>query len=160
MTPVDFNDDFAGQVSVIGTSRPSEDVREKAFRVGRLLGENNVALICGGGEGVMEAACRGCSEVNPGQTIGVLKEVDHGGNNYLDLVLPTGIGHGRNLPNVLAGEAVIAVGGRFGTLSEIAFARIHERPLFGVDTWDHPEFDFPAVLTPDEAVRRAMDVVS
>lgn len=151
---------FSGQVSVIGTSAPDESIREKAYTVGRLLGESNAVLVCGGGPGVMAEACEGMSEVSGGLSVGILKEASHDGNEHLDLVLPTGMGHGRNLPNVLAGEAVIAVGGRWGTLSEIAFARIHDRPVFGVDTWDHSRFDFPADLSPSEAVKRATDVLT
>jgi len=150
---------YSAQVSVIGTSDPTETIRDNAYEVGRLLGEENAVLICGGYGGVMAAACRGMAKVESGLSVGILKGDDHVGNQYLDLAVPTGIGHARNLPNVLAGQAVIAVGGRYGTLSEIAFSRIHERPLFGVDTWDHPEFDFSSDLTPEEAVKRALAAV-
>jgi uncharacterized protein (TIGR00725 family) len=149
--------DHGPQVSVIGTADPSQSTKEKARAVGRHLADRDAVLICGGGGGVMTEACRGHGEVEGGLRIGILKESNHGSHDELDVVIPTGIGHARNLPNVLAGQAVVAVGGRYGTLSEIAFTRIHDRPLFGVATWEHPEFDFPANLSPEEAVTRAVN---
>jgi len=145
------------QISVIGTAKPDEESRSLAYEVGRLLGNEGATIICGGGGGVMYEAARGLREAEGGVTVGILKDSTHGGNKYLDIVIPTGFGHARNLPNVLAGKAVVAVSGRYGTLSEIAFARIHDRPVFGINTWDHPEFDFPTSLYPETAVRQALE---
>lgn len=148
------------QISVIGTSQPSEEVQNKAHKVGTLLGNEQVSVICGGGGGVMKAVSKGVQQSNGGQVIGILPGSSlKAGNEYLDVVIPTGIGHARNLPNVLAGQAVIAVGGRFGTLSELSFAQIHDRPIFGVSTWEHPKFNFPAGLSPSKAVQEALKAV-
>ncbi len=85
-----------------------------------------------------------------------MRKDSKGANKYLDVLLPTGLGEARNLPNILAGQAVIAVGGAEGTLSEIAFAIKNDRKIFGVNTWEHPRFSFPANLTPEEAVGKAL----
>lgn len=147
------------QICVIGSSTPSEEEKKQAYRVGKRLGEEDATLICGGGKGVMKASCRGVCESSGGQTVGVLPgSSQKEGNAFLDIIIPTGIGHARNVCNVLAGQAVIAVGGRYGTLSEIAFACIHDRPVFGVNTWSHPDFDFPTELSPEEAVQQAIAV--
>ena len=145
------------QVTVIGSSQPDERTAQLAYRVGELLAARDVTVICGGRGGVMREVCRGMKENGGGITVGILKgESAREANEFLDVVLPTGLGEARNLPNVLAGEAVIAVGGAEGTLSEIAFALKNNRPVFGVETWDHPRFDFPADLSPEEAVKRAL----
>lgn len=105
----------------------------------------------------MEEACRGLSEAEGGLAVGILRQMDHdAGNPYLDVRLPSGIGHARNLMVVLSGQAVIAVGGEFGTLSELAFAMKFDRPVYGVGSWEHPRFSFEGDLDPDEAVKQAL----
>lgn len=148
------------QISIIGAGRANQKLCEKAEKVGRLLGARNVCLVCGGGGGVMEATCRGLQESGSGLAVGVIKEDQiKYGNNYLDSVICTNIGEARNLSVVLSGQAIIAIGGKEGTLSEIAFALKYKKPLFGIDTWEHPNFDFPNNLTPEDAVTRALDAV-
>ncbi len=144
------------QISVTGSAdAPPESIRA-ARRVGRALGQNDAVLVCGGGGGVMEAACRGIQETG-GTSIGVLKGRDlSAGNPHLDLRLPSGVGHARNLTVALSGQAMIAVDGRLGTLTELAFALKFDRPVFGVGSWDHPSLPFDHDLSPDEAVRRAL----
>lgn len=144
-------------VSVVGGEEVSAGDRDRAHTVGRLLGESNAILVCGGGGGVMEAACRGLRESGGGLAVGVRPGVDgSGANDYLDVVLPTGIRQARNLAVVLSGRCVIAVGGDYGTLSEIAFALKYDKPVHGVSTWEHPRFPFDSNLTPREAVERAL----
>jgi uncharacterized protein (TIGR00725 family) len=130
--------------------------------LGRRLGEAGVVVVCGGGPGVMEAVCRGAQSAG-GTTIGLLPGLDRAeGNPYLTVSIPTGLGQGRNLLLVRSSNAVIAVGGGFGTLSEIALALRTGTPVIGLATWslqlDARQVDaFPVVDTPDAAVRLALE---
>lgn len=113
------------QVSVVGSGAEHE---ARAAEVGRLLAERGATLVCGGLDGVMAAAARGAKEAG-GTTLGILPgESRAGANPWLDHVVVTGIGHARNLAVVGSGDAVIAVGGSWGTLAEIAFAQRLGRP--------------------------------
>jgi uncharacterized protein (TIGR00725 family) len=104
--------------------------------VGRALGERGVALVCGGLGGVMEAACRGAKGAG-GATIGILPGSDRAAaNGFVDVAIPTGLGEARNALVVRAADAVIAVGGGYGTLSEIALALKAGKRVVGLDTWD------------------------
>jgi uncharacterized protein (TIGR00725 family) len=114
------------QVSVIGSGAENE---ERAEAVGRLLAERGATVVTGGLGEVMAAASRGAKNAG-GTTIGILPgETRAAANGWLDHVVVTGIGHGRNLAVVASGDAVIAVGGRYGTLAEIGFALTLGRPV-------------------------------
>jgi uncharacterized protein (TIGR00725 family) len=114
------------QVSVIGSGAEHE---KSAEQVGRLLAERGVTVVTGGLGEVMAAASRGAREAG-GATIGILPgETRTDANPWVDHVVVTGIGHGRNLAVVASGDAVIAVGGRYGTLAEIGFALTLGRPV-------------------------------
>jgi uncharacterized protein (TIGR00725 family) len=114
------------QVSVIGSGVEHE---EPAEEVGRLLAEAGATVVTGGLGEVMAAAARGAKSAG-GTTIGILPgESRAAGNEWLDHVVATGVGHGRNLAVVASGDAVIAVGGRYGTLAEIGFALTVGRPV-------------------------------
>jgi hypothetical protein len=114
------------QVSVIGSGVEHE---ERAEEVGRLLAERGATVVTGGLGEVMAAAARGARSAG-GTTIGILPgETRADANEWLDHVVVTGIGHGRNLAVVASGDAVIAVGGRYGTLAEIGFALTLGRPV-------------------------------
>jgi uncharacterized protein (TIGR00725 family) len=116
----------AVQVSVIGSGREHE---ERAEEVGRLLAERGCTVVCGGLGEVMAAAARGAKSAG-GTTIGILPgESPLEANGWIDHVVVTGIGHARNLAVAASGEAVIAVGGAWGTLAEIAFARLLGKPV-------------------------------
>ena len=122
-------------VSVVGSVVCTPAQSEIAEAVGRLLAERGAILICGGRGGVMEAACRGAQGAG-GLTIGILPGVDpQEGNPYLMIALPTGLGNARNALVALAGEAVIAIGGGYGTLSEIGIALKQGQRVIGIDTW-------------------------
>jgi uncharacterized protein (TIGR00725 family) len=109
------------RVAAIGSGVEHE---QRAEEVGRLLAERGATLVCGGRDEVMAAAARGAKSAK-GTTIGILPgETRSGANEWIDHVVVTGIGHARNLAVVASGDAVIAVGGAWGTLSEIAFARV------------------------------------
>jgi uncharacterized protein (TIGR00725 family) len=123
-------------VSLIGGAECSEAECQIAEEVGALLGKRGVILVCGGRGGVMEAACRGAQRAG-GITIGILPSHDPSeGNPYLDVSLPTGMGHLRNALVAQAGECVIAIGGGYGTLSEIGIALKAGRKVIGIGTWN------------------------
>jgi uncharacterized protein (TIGR00725 family) len=104
--------------------------------VGRGLAEAGVALVCGGGGGVMEAASRAAAEVG-GTVIGIIPSTSPAdANSYCSQVVATGIGQARNLAVVSSGEAVIAIGGEWGTLSEIGFARVIGHEVVALRSWE------------------------
>ncbi|MFL5796279.1 MAG: TIGR00725 family protein, partial [Actinomycetota bacterium] len=122
-------------VGVAGASQPEPPLLDQAELLGRRLAEAGAIVVCGGGPGVMEAVCRGAQSAG-GTTVGLLPGLDRAeGNPYLTISVPTGLGQGRNLLLVRSSDAVIAVGGGFGTLSEIALALRTGTPLIGLATW-------------------------
>jgi uncharacterized protein (TIGR00725 family) len=122
-------------VSVIGGGSCGAAEQALAEEVGRLVAQEGATLVCGGMGGVMEAAARGAKKAG-GTTIGILPGHDRAeANPYIDHVLTTGIGHARNLAVVSSGDAVIAVGGGYGTLSEIALAARIGRPVVILAGW-------------------------
>jgi len=125
-------------ISVIGGEVCAPDALTAAETVGRELALRGTTVLCGGRGGVMEAACRGARSAG-GHTIGILpgrNALESPPNKWVEFPLYTGLGFARNTMVVLSGEAVIAVSGAYGTLSEIAFALIHNVPIVGIDTWD------------------------
>ena len=122
-------------VSVIGGSDSSEEELKLAEEVGRELARRGAVLICGGLSGVMEAACRGASSQG-GTTIGILPgDNRHDANPYVKIPIVTGMGYARNVIVAKSGQAVIAIGGSYGTLSEIAYALQSDIPVIGLGTW-------------------------
>lgn len=152
-------------IGVIGGSSPTAREVSLAEAVGRVLAEEGAVLICGGRGGVMEAACRGVKEAG-GLTIGILPGSHRSeANPYVDIPIVTGIGYARNAIITLTAEAVIAVGGSYGTLSEIAFSLGFGTPVVGLRTWKmeregHPTVPVVYATTPKEAVRRALELAS
>jgi uncharacterized protein (TIGR00725 family) len=150
------------QISVIGASEGDEEILGDAEAVGRGIAEAGAVLVCGGLSGVMEAASKGAAEAG-GVVIGVLPSLSPAdANPYVTHAVPTGTGHARNLAVVASGEAVIAVGGEWGTLSEIAFARKLGRPVVAMRSWmlrNRAGTD-PGIIeaeAPEEAVRLALE---
>jgi uncharacterized protein (TIGR00725 family) len=140
------------QIAVIGKEECTEDEYRAAMAAGSLIAEGHAVLCCGGRGGVMEAACRGARAAG-GTTVGILPDTGKG-NPYLDVVIRTGMGYGRNAIIVQSGDAVVAIGGGYGTLSEIAIALRAGREVFGYRTWE-----IDGVIrcgTPEEAVTRAV----
>lgn len=122
------------RVSVIGGGTVTDEQYERAREVGRLLGERGHEVVCGGRGGVMEAACRGAQEAG-GHTVGILPgRRQSEANEYVETAVVTGIGNARNPLVVLNGEAVIAVDGGPGTLSELGHALDFDRPVAGLGT--------------------------
>ncbi|UPW01276.1 TIGR00725 family protein [Halorussus gelatinilyticus] len=145
------------RVSVIGGSTVTESEARTAENVGRRLAQRGHTVVCGGLGGVMEAACRGASETG-GRTIGVLPGEDRtAANPYVDVAIATGLGHARNALVVMNGDAVIAVDGGVGTLSEVGFAGVFDRPIAGIDTHDAPGVE--AVESAADAVAYVEDAV-
>lgn len=126
------------QVAVIGGGGVEEGSETwlLAEEVGRRLAVAGVVLVCGGGGGVMEAASRGAAEAG-GEVIGIVPGTSpDDANQYCSHVVATGIGHARNLAVVSSGEAVIAIGGEWGTLSEIGFARVIGHEVVALRSWE------------------------
>ena len=124
------------QISVIGDSNPTLEVLHWAEDVGRMVAENDGVLICGGLSGVMEAAARGAVEAG-GLTIGVLPSYDATtANPSITMTIATGLSHARNAIVVASGDAVIALPGSYGTLSEVALALTLGKPVFSVKSWE------------------------
>ena len=120
------------QVAVIGDADASEASCVFAEELGRRIARNGWALVSGGRDGVMEAASRGAREEG-GIVVGILPTADDSsGNDYCQVHLPTGMGWTRNSLNALAGDVVVAIGGRAGTLSEIAFAWSYGKAILAV----------------------------
>ncbi|HUA06643.1 MAG TPA: TIGR00725 family protein [Solirubrobacteraceae bacterium] len=141
-------------VAVVGPSDATSQETRAAEKIGRGLAEAGAIVITGGLGGVMAAACHGASAVG-GTTVGFLPGTDrNSANDYLQVALPTGLGELRNGLIIRAADAVIAVGGAYGTLSEIALALRTDVPVIGLDTWDVEGIE--RVGTPAEAVERAL----
>ena len=139
------------RVSVIGGSTVTESEAETAAAVGRRLADRDHTVVCGGYGGVMEAACRGASAAG-GRTIGILSSDDPAdANPYVDEPIATGLGHARNALVVMNGDAAIPVDGGNGTLSELGYAAVYDRPAAGLGT--HEVAHVEAVETADAAVR-------
>jgi uncharacterized protein (TIGR00725 family) len=123
------------QVAVIGTGTPDDELVSLAEEVGRRLADAGTVVVCGGLTGVMEGAARGASTAG-GTVIGIVPSSSREqANPHCTYVVATGIGHARNLAVVASGDAVIAIGGEWGTLSEIAFARVLGRPVVALSSW-------------------------
>jgi uncharacterized protein (TIGR00725 family) len=135
-------------IAVIGAGEPSIEVADLAEDVGRELGKRGLTLVCGGLGGVMEAACRGAKSAG-GTTIGVLPGSDPKvANRWVDYPICTGLSYARNVIIVKTGRAVIAVGGAYGTLSEIGHALSDGVPVVGLRTWGL----IPGDIAPDSSI--------
>jgi uncharacterized protein (TIGR00725 family) len=141
-------------VAVCGASDPAPGQRELAREVGRRLAEAEAVVLCGGLGGVMEAVSQGAAEAG-GTVVGILPGSDRSaGNQYLSLGIATGLGEARNAVLASAADGVIAIGGGWGTLSEIGLAMKKGRPVVGLDTWEL--HGLRVVESPEEAVRIAL----
>ncbi len=151
-------------VAVIGSASCSAEVAAQAEAVGREIARRGAVLVCGGRGGAMEAACRG-AKAEGGTTVGILPGADRGeANRYVDIAITTGLGEARNAIVVRTADAVVAVSGGYGTLSEIGLALKMGRPVVGLDTWELRQDGQPvdAVVqakTPAQAVERALALV-
>ena len=148
-------------VAVCGAGEASAEMAEQAEEIGRLLARSGAVVVCGGLGGVMEAAARGAAEEG-GTSLGILPGIGReDGNLHLTLSIPTGMGEMRNTLIVRAADVLIAVGGEFGTLSEVAFALKTGVPVVGLGTWElakagQPVDAFPRAASAEEAVEEAL----
>ena len=122
-------------ISVIGEGNARPEIEDLAEQVGEELARRGHTIVCGGLGGVMEAVCRGAKSAG-GSTIGILQGDDpKAANPWIDVPICTGMGHARNVIVVKTGRAVIAVGGAYGTLSEMGHALSDGIPVIGLKTW-------------------------
>jgi len=148
-------------IAVIGENTVSSENAILAEKVGRLLAKAKVTIVCGGQDGVMRSVCKGAKEYG-GTTIGILPGLDPiDCNEYIDIPICTGLGTGRNLLVIRAGKAIIAIGGAYGTLSEIGLALSESKPVIGLNTWSllrNEKVDCGIVVadSPEQAVKIAI----
>ncbi len=152
-------------IAVVGGEQPSPEEARLAEEVGRELARHGAFLVCGGLGGVMEAACRGASSQG-GVTIGILPgNNSEAANPYVQIPIATGMGYARNVIVVRSAQAVIAVDGSYGTLSEIAHALQNNIPVIGLNTWSLSKkglSDKSIILARDaaDAVNKALDSIT
>jgi uncharacterized protein (TIGR00725 family) len=148
-------------IAVIGGSECSPQEAELAEKVGRELAKQSAVLVCGGLGGIMAAVCKGASSEG-GVTIGILPGGSrHAANPYVQIPIVTNLGEARNVVLVKSAEAVIAIGGGYGTLSEIGHALRNGIPVVGLNTWSlsrNDQSDDSIILAQDpaEAVNKAI----
>jgi len=150
-------------IAVIGGSQPSTEEIKLAEAVGRELAKRGAVLVCGGLSGVMEAACQG-AQSEGGLTIGILPgETRQMSNPYVQIPIVTGMSYARNIIVVRSAQAVIAIGGSYGTLSEIGHALQSGIPVIGLKTWSlfkNGKQDNSIILAknPQDAVDKALEL--
>jgi uncharacterized protein (TIGR00725 family) len=141
-------------IAVVGASQATDDDVADAQAVGRLLGEAGAVMVCGGRGGVMAAASRGAASAG-GAVVGMLPGDDRSdANEWVSIAIPTGLGELRNGLIVRSVDAMVAVGGSYGTLSEVALGLQAGLKVYGLHTWDIDGIE--AVTTPEDAVEKAL----
>ncbi len=152
-------------IAVIGGGDCSPQAAGLAEEVGREIARHGAILVCGGLGGVMAAACKGASGEG-GLTIGVLPgDKRRAANPYVQIPIVTGIGYARNVAVVKSAQAVIAIDGSYGTLSEIAHALQSEIPVIGLNTWSlsingRKDNTIVPAADPEDAVNKAMELIN
>ncbi len=123
------------RIGIIGGSKPDKTSYQLAFQVGKLIGKKGGILVCGGLGGIMEASARGAKEAG-GLTVGILPGMQvSDANPYIDFPVVTGLGYARNSLVAMNADVLIAINGRYGTLSEIAYGNIYGKKVIGLGTW-------------------------
>ena len=142
-------------IGVIGAGKCSKKLKDQAYAVGLAIGEAGAVLVCGGLKGVMEAAAQGAFD-GGGTTIGIIPGTDRReANPFCDFVIPTGIGEARNVIVVQTADAVIALHGMYGTITEIAIALKMVKPVISTEKWDV----FPDVKCIDDPAKAVKEAV-
>ena len=145
-------------ISVIGAGYCDNEIYSIAEEVGRLIAQKGATLVTGGLEGVMEAASKGAKEAG-GITVGILPGFSkEEANKYIDIPITTGLSHARNVIIARSADALIAVSGEYGTLSEIAIALKLGKPVVGIRTWDKIE-GVINVNSPGEAIQKVLELI-
>ncbi len=143
-------------IDVIGSSNPTSEEELLAQEVGQKLANEGISIICGGLGGIMESTARG-AKLSGGLTIGILPGTSKkDANPYIDISIPTGLGEARNIIIIRSSSTVIAIGGGYGTLSEIAFALKLGVPVIGLNTWKIE--GIIQTRTAEEAVKKAIEL--
>ncbi len=151
-------------IGVVGSSHCDLETEKIAYEVGQLIAHKEGILICGGYSGVMNAAAKGAKEAG-GLTVGILSgETREGASPYLDVSLPTDLGQARNAIIATSSDVIIAIGGEFGTLSEIGLALKMKKKVIGINTWQVSKddticSDIIIVNTPTKAVTAAFNLL-
>jgi hypothetical protein len=162
-------------ISVCGSDESDDHLSryalETAENVGRFIARRGGVVVCGGRGGIMRAVCKGAKEEN-GITVGILPESKEEANEFVDIPIVTGLGHRRNFLIVDAADAVIAIGGRWGTLNEISFSMVFEKPLILIKgtggcvdeivnghIMQDIEFTYHIVNSAEDAVEKAFEVM-
>jgi uncharacterized protein (TIGR00725 family) len=152
-------------IAVVGGADCTGEEYDLAYSVGQEVARKNAVVICGGGSGVMEAVSKGTTKAG-GSAIGILPgEKADQGNVYLTFVIATGMGEARNAIIVRTADAVIAVGGEYGTLSEIALALKMGKPVIGLKSWHlkpphKPDISITAAESAEAAVEKAFSLIN
>jgi uncharacterized protein (TIGR00725 family) len=145
-------------VGVIGGSTISKDIYKIAYETGKLIGERNYVLVTGGLGGVMEAASKGAKEKG-GLVIGILPGNSRSSaNKWVDVPIVTGMSHARNVIIAQSADVLIAIDGAVGTQSEIAFAKIYEKKIIGIEC--NIPLPFEKVDSPQEAIKKVDEFFS
>jgi len=146
-------------IAVIGARACDDRISHTAEHLGELLAKNGCTVICGGLGGVMEAVCKG-AKANKGMTIGILPgDNPKDANPYVDIAIATGMGISRNLVIIRSAEAVVAISGGFGTLSELAFALQLGKPVIGLGTWDVSD-QVEKATDPEDAIMKITSLLN
>ena len=150
--------DYKARISVFGGRTVGKELYADAVEIGRLMAEENWLVFCGGGPGVMEAVARGVKE-GGGTCIGILKGTSaKEGNAYLTLPIKTGLGVARNVLLAHNCDAAVAIDGKYGTLSEIAYALQLNKPVIGYKSWSVPKLE--SIKTPSLVIKRLKQILS
>ena len=146
------------QIGVVGSGQCSLEIEKLSEEVGREIAKKKALLICGGLGGVMEASARGAKKEG-GMTVGILPGFSfEDANPFIDIPIVTGLSHARNVLVVRSSQAIIAVEGGYGTLSEIGIALKLGKPVIGLRTWDVSK-KIVTVETPKDAVMKAISLI-
>lgn len=168
-----YRENIKGIVSIIGASEIDIKTEKLTFELGKLLAQNKYAVACGGLSGVMEAICKGVKEEN-GLTIGIIPFIEKSAaNKFVDIVIPVPFSQARNIVVVLTGDICIAIGGKAGTLSELCFAWIYQKPIIALSNisgWsskisnqqidDRRPDKIHGVETPQEVIRKIDELLN
>jgi len=151
-------DKFTAKIAVFGGRIVPKDLYMETVKIGQLMARENWLVFCGGGAGVMEAISRGV-KLEKGTCIGILKGTsDDEGNQYLSVPIKTGMGVARNAILAYNCDAAVAIGGQYGTLSEIAYALQLEKPMLGYKTWTIPKLE--SIDTINGLITRLKNIIS
>ena len=146
-------------IGIIGAGKCSKKIFTLAEEVGKEIAKAGAILVCGGLGGVMEGAAKGVKETK-GITVGILPgDSKEDANPHIDIPIVTGLGEARNLVVIRSSDAIIALPGKYGTLSELSFAVKLEKPVVGISTWDISE-RIAKAKDPKQAVELALDLAA